>query len=83
MATRPVQVPGADPVVDPIDPVVDAPAVDPVEVKPNKKGKGPLTRDDYAKMKAHEVDAKSLTGPVLTLDGWVVPDLPPQAAIKA
>lgn len=83
MATRPVQVPGADPVVDPIDPVVDAPAVDPVEVKPNKKGKGPLTRDDYAGMHSSEVDATTLKSSVLCKDGWVVPDLPPQAAIKA
>lgn len=90
-AKRAPQIPGAepDPVVDVVDPAVDTPEVDPapaeavaVEVKA-KKGKGPLTREDYAKMRAHEVDAKALTGSVLTLDGWVVPDLPPQAAIKA
>jgi len=48
-----------------------------------EKGNGELTRDDYAKMRAKDVDAKSLKSSVLTLDGWVVPDLPPVAPVRA
>lgn len=60
------------------DAVVDAPAR-----STKKAGKAPLGRDDYLKMRAHDVDAKALTKSVLTLDGWVVPDLPPVAPQRA
>jgi hypothetical protein len=38
----------------------------------------PLTKGDYKNMRADQVDPKTLTAPVMTLDGWVCP-VPPEA----
>lgn len=83
MAKRAPQVPGAAPADTSTDTTGEAPEAAPVEEGKAPKGKGELTRDDYAKMRAKDVDAKTLKSSVLTLDGWVVPDLPPQAPVRA
>ncbi|CUI55506.1 hypothetical protein [Achromobacter xylosoxidans] len=38
-----------------------------------KKSLGKPSREDYAKMRAADVDPSTITAPVLTLDGYVVP----------
>lgn len=38
-----------------------------------KKSAEPRSREDYAKMRAADVDPTTITAPVLTLDGYVVP----------
>jgi hypothetical protein len=48
-----------------------APAEQPVE--PPKAAKPPKARADYASMAAADIDPHTLTAPVLSRDGWVVP----------
>jgi hypothetical protein len=62
---------GADD-ADPL-PVAD-PAAEPIEL-PTPAAQGAVTGDErsYAKRHAHEIDQATLTRPVLTLDGWLLP----------
>lgn len=57
-----------------------APAEKPAE-PPKAAAKKPAERPDYAKMRAADIDPDSLTAPVLSLDGWVIPT--PKPAAKA
>ncbi len=56
-----------------------APAKKPAE--PTKPAKKPAERPDYARMHAADIDPDTLTAPVLSLDGWVIPT--PKPATKA
>lgn len=81
---RAVQVPGEPTTASAAAPDTDNKAVtdlDAADAAPAavKVSKG----KDYSQIHSSEVDAKKLTKAVLCKDGWVVPDLPPQAAIKA
>jgi len=85
---RAVQTPGAAPAdtTTADTSTTEDTAGDAGEVESAPKGKAPkgkLTREDYAKMHSTEVDAKTLTSSVLCKDGWVVPDLPPVAPVRA
>lgn len=48
------------------------PPAEPETPKAKKVAAKP-TREDYAKMRAADVDPTTITAPVLTLDGYVVP----------
>lgn len=87
---RPVQTPGATPADAPETPeaVTDLDVSDAQEAAKPKatkaaKAAGDLTAADYAGMHSSEVDATKLKKSVLCKDGWVVPDLPPQAPVRA
>lgn len=56
-----------------------APAEKPAE--PPKAAKKPAERPDYAQTRAADIDPNTLTAPVLSLDGWVIPT--PKPAAKA
>lgn len=78
---KPVQVPGAAPAD-----TTDSTAADQGDGNGHEAAKttdGALTAADYATMHSSEVDATQIKKSVLCKDGWVVPDLPPQAAIRA
>lgn len=57
------------------DPTAPPEPVPPVEsdTPKAKKAAGKPSREDYAKMRAADVDPTAITAPVLTLDGYVVP----------
>lgn len=55
-----------------------APAAKPAEQP--KAAKKPAERPDYARMHAADIDPDTLTAPVLSLDGWVIPT--PKPATK-
>jgi hypothetical protein len=82
--TKPVQVPGAARAATTNTAATDGAITADAIVKASKKldEAGPLTAEDYAAMHSTEVDATKLKKAVLCKDGWVVPDLPAQAAIK-
>lgn len=54
------------------DPTTPLAPVEP-ETPKAKKAAGKPSREDYAKMRAADVDPTTITAPVLTLDGYVVP----------
>ncbi|WP_419204343.1 hypothetical protein [Bordetella trematum] len=63
----------------PVEPVAEPapPSPEPdadVDAKPARQAK-PVSRADYRNMRAADVDAGSLSAAVLTLDGWVVPNV--------
>lgn len=57
-----------------------APTETPAE-PPKAVAKKPAERPDYGKMRAADIDPNTLTAPVLSLDGWVIPT--PKPAAKA
>lgn len=88
---RAVQTPGATPADTTVD-TTETPAVTDADVsdaqeaakaKAAPKATGELTAADYAGMHSSQVDATKLKKSVLCKDGWVVPDLPPQAPVRA
>lgn len=57
---------------DPTTPPAPVPPAEPDAPKAKKAASKP-SREDYAKMRAADVDPATITAPVLTLDGYVVP----------
>lgn len=57
-------------------PAADQPAERVSEIIVEKVMTGRPIDADYAKMRADEIDPATLTRPVLTQDGWVVPHKP-------
>lgn len=82
-AKRAVQTPGAAPADT--SAVTDLDVSQAQEAAPARKAAPgePLTAADYATMHSSQVDATKLKRSVLCKDGWVVPDLPPQAPVRA
>lgn len=78
---RAVQTPGAAPADTSADQEQGA-TLESLEGEAVKVVEG-LTAADYATMHSSQVDATKLKRSVLCKDGWVVPDLPPQAPVRA